>query len=71
VDYVTTAQIFVLWKEHKLFLQEEADFACLHEYNLTHDYEGALPVSEALQQIFESVGEGISDDHGILRTTWD
>ncbi|WP_353073653.1 hypothetical protein [Tunturiibacter gelidiferens] len=71
VDYVTTAQILVPWKEHKLFLQEETDFARLREYNSIHGYEGSSPVSEALQQVFESVGEGISYDRGILRTTRD
>jgi hypothetical protein len=71
VDYVTTAQILVPWKEHKLFLQEETDFARLRAYNSIHGYEGSSPVSEALQQVFKSVGEGISYDRGILRTTRD
>ena len=71
VDYVTTAQILVPWKEHKQFLQEETDLAHLREYNLSHGYDGNFPVCEALQQVFESVQDGISYDRGILRTTWE
>jgi hypothetical protein len=63
VDYVTTAQILVAWKEHKQFLQEENDLAHLR------GYDGNFPVCEALQQVFESVKDGISYDRGILLTT--
>jgi len=69
VDYVTTAQILVPWKEHKQFLQEETALAHLREYNLTRGYDGNFPVCEALQQVFESVKDGMSYDRGILRTT--
>lgn len=69
VDYVTTAQILVLWKEHKRFLQEENDLAHLREYNLSHGYDGNFPVCEALQQVFESVKDEISYHRGILQTT--
>jgi hypothetical protein len=69
VDYVTTSQILVPWKEHKQFLQEEKDLAHLREYNLSHGYDGNFPVCEALQQVFESVKDEIRYDRGILRTT--
>jgi hypothetical protein len=69
VDYVTTAQILVPWKEHKKFLQEETDLAHLRDYNLSHGYDGNFPVCEALQQVFESVEDEISYDRGILQTT--
>src|ERR1700731_2040284 len=71
VDYVTTKQILVSWKEHKQFLQEEKDLAHLREYNLSHGYDGNFPVCEALQQVFESVKDEISYDRGILQTTFE
>lgn len=71
VDYVTTRQIIVPWKEHKQFLQEEKDLACLREHNLTSGYKEDSPVTDALQQIFETAGDGISYDRGILRTSFD
>ena len=71
IDYVTTDQLLVPWKEHEQFLQEEKDFASLREYNRTHGYDGNFPVSEALQQIFEKIEDYISYDRGMIRTNFD
>ena len=71
VDYVTANQILVPWKEHKQFLQEEKHLADLREYNLIHGYDEVSPVSDALQQVFENAGDGISYDRGFLRTSFE
>ena len=71
VDYVTTTQILVPWKDHKQFLQEESDIKRLREYNLRCGYKAVSPVTDALQQIFENAGDGISYDNGVLRTSCD
>jgi len=57
VDYVTTKQILVPWKDHKRFLEEERDQARLREHNVEAGYKAASPVADALQQIFETVGD--------------
>jgi len=71
VDYVTTKQILVPWKDHKRFLEEERDQARLREHNVEAGYKAASPVTDALQQIFETAGDEISYDNGILRTSVD
>jgi len=69
VDYVTTAQIIAPWSEQKGFLREEKELAELRAYNLEYGYDGNFPICEALQQVFESVQDELSYDHGVLRTT--
>lgn len=65
VDYVESGQLIVPWKEHKAFLKEEANGEHIREHNERHGYEREdAPVTEALQQVFESVGDGVDFDKG-------
>ncbi|MGD1092913.1 MAG: hypothetical protein ABSB35_13105 [Bryobacteraceae bacterium] len=65
VDYVESAQLIVPWKEHKALLKEEANAERLRAHNEQHGYDrDDSPIAEALQQIFESVGDRIDFDKG-------
>lgn len=54
-DYVESQYLVVRWKERKAFLRDEE--RRLREHNARLGGAGASPVAEALQQIFESVGD--------------
>jgi hypothetical protein len=58
VDYVESAQIIVPWKDHKAFLGDEENAARLAEQNRREGFGGS-PVAEALQQVYESMGDAI------------
>lgn len=65
VDYVESGQLVVPWKEQKAVLKEEANAASLREHNERQGYDrDDAPVAEALQQVFESVGDDISFEKG-------
>lgn len=60
VDYFESGQLIVPWKERKAFLREEENEASLRDYNARHGYtDKNLPVITALEQVFESVGDGV------------
>jgi hypothetical protein len=59
VDYVESAQIIVLWRDHKAFLMDEESSARLDEQNKREGFERGSPIAEALQQAFESMGDDI------------
>jgi hypothetical protein len=60
VDYVESAQIIVLWKEQKAFLRDEEDAARLAERSDREGFKPGSPIAEAMQQVFESMGENIA-----------
>lgn len=65
IDYVESGQLIVPWKEHRAFLKEEANAERLREHNERHGYDREdSPIVEALQQVFESVGDDIDFDKG-------
>ena len=66
VDYVDSGQLVVPWKEHKAFLKEEASVESLRQHNQRLGYDENSPISRALYQGFESVGDEASFYRGIL-----
>lgn len=61
MDYIESGQLVVPWKEHKAFLKEEASEDRLREHNARHGYtDKNSPVITAMEQAFESVGDGVS-----------
>lgn len=65
IDYVESGQLIVPWKERKAFLREEENEASLRDYNVRHGYtDKNSPVITALEQVFESVGDGVGFDGG-------
>jgi hypothetical protein len=60
IDYIESGQLIVSWKGHKAFLKQEASEAQLREHNTRHGYTHKnSPVITALEQVFESVGDGV------------
>jgi hypothetical protein len=67
VDYIESGQLIVPWREQKAFLKEEASEDRLREHNARHGYSDKnSPVITALEQVFESVGDGTSFRDGSL-----
>jgi hypothetical protein len=56
---VESGQIVVLWRDHKAFLKDEANSIRLSEINKRDGFEPDLPIVEAVQQVFESMGDDI------------
>ena len=69
IHYVESSQLIVAWKDHKAFLREEENEARLCEHNFRVGYECDSPVDNALSEVFESVGDGVSFYRGTLRGT--
>jgi hypothetical protein len=67
VHYVESAQLIVAWKEHKAFLREEGDASRLMEHNTRSGYQCDSALDNALSEVFESVGGGVSFYRGTLR----
>ena len=59
VDYVESAQIIILWKDQKAFLRDEENAARLAERSVREGFKAGSPIAEAMQQVFESMGEHI------------
>ncbi len=66
VHYVESGQLIVPWKEHKAFLREEENRQKLDEYNERQGYAPKCPITAAVEQVFESVGEEMSVWQGCL-----
>jgi hypothetical protein len=69
IHYVESGQLMVAWKEHKAFLKEESDAERLREHNVRTGYQCDSAIDNALSEVFESVGDGISFYRGTLRGT--
>ena len=67
VDYADSGQLIVRWKDHKAFLKEESNQESLRMHNDKLGYDENSPISKALYQVFESVGDQVSFYRGILR----
>jgi hypothetical protein len=60
IDYIESGKLIVPWKEHKAFLEEETNEDRLREHNVRHGYSRKnSPLITALEQVFDSVGDGI------------
>src|SRR5467141_5278589 len=67
IHYVESGQLIVPWKEHKAFLREEENAARLMEHNARSGYQCDSALDNALSEVFESVGDGVSFYRGTLR----
>jgi hypothetical protein len=66
VDYVDSDQLIVRWKDHRAFLKEEANRESLRLHNENLRYDENSPISKALYEVFESVGDQVSFYRGVL-----
>jgi hypothetical protein len=66
VHYVESGQLIVPWKQHKAFSKDEERAERLQEHNERHGFKRDSPIANALDQVFECVGEEVSLYHGIL-----
>jgi hypothetical protein len=71
IHYVESGQLIVPWNQQKAFLREEADAEHLHEHNTECGYSSESPLTLAVEQVFESVGDGIQFSKGVLAGTKD
>jgi len=69
IDYVTTAQIIVPWREKNDFLKDEINLEAMYDHNSARGYKFDSPVTLAIEQIFESAGDGVGVSRGILHGT--
>jgi hypothetical protein len=67
VHYVESGQLIAPWKEHKAVLKEEADQERIDEYNDRQGYVLKSPLTTALEEVFESVGEEVTFWNGCLQ----
>ncbi len=66
VDYVESVQLVVLWKDAKRLFKDEESAERLRRHNQEHGYTKRSPLEEAMQQVFESAGEGLHLHIGCL-----
>jgi len=66
VHYVESGQLIAPWKEHRAVLKEEADRQRIDEYNDKQGYIFKSPITNALSEVFESVGEEVTFWSGCL-----
>jgi len=66
VHYVESGQLICRWKEHKAFLMEESEAQRLLEHNEHHGYIPESPLTRAVEQVFETVGDNIQFYKGVL-----
>jgi hypothetical protein len=66
VHYVESGQLVCAWKEHKAFLKEESEAQRLREHNESHGYIPESPLTKAVEQVFETVGDEIQFYRGVL-----
>jgi hypothetical protein len=67
VHYVESGQLIAPWKKHKTVLKEEADRQRIDEYNERQGYALKSPITNALSEIFQSVGDEVTFWGGCLR----
>jgi len=59
IDYVESAQIIVLWRDHKAYLKDEQNASRLTDQNRREGYESGSPIAEAVFQVFDEMGDDI------------
>jgi hypothetical protein len=66
IDYVESGRLICRWKEHKAFLKEEAEEHRLREHNEEVGYDPESPLTKAVEQVFETVGDDVRFYKGVL-----
>jgi hypothetical protein len=66
VHFVDSAELIVPWKERTAFLREEENERQLQEHNATSGFDEHSPVTRAIEQVFESAGDGLLFFRGVL-----
>jgi len=66
VDYVDSKQLVVAWKDRKSFLKDEEAEQRLRDHAGQNSAYEDSPVANALSEVFDSMGEGLSFWHGSL-----
>jgi hypothetical protein len=66
IDYVESGHLICRWKDHKAFLKEETEAKRLREHNKEIGYEPESPLTKAVHQVFDSVGDDVEFDKGVL-----
>ncbi len=66
VHYVESGQLVCLWKEQKGFLKEESEAQRLRAHNEHHGYAPESPLTKAVEQVFETVGDEVQFYKGVL-----
>ena len=67
IEYVESQHLIVRWKGRRAFFRDEENHQKLQEENERQGFKGISPITEAVEQVFESVGElGLSFANGIL-----
>jgi hypothetical protein len=65
-DFVDSTRLVVRWKDRRAFLRDEEKEARLQEHNGRVGGAEASPVATALEQVYESVGDDLCFDDGVL-----
>lgn len=70
VHYAESGQLICFWKERRAVLEEEERRHRLKKHNEEQGYSESSPVTDALYQVFESLGEKeVSFYKGVVRCT--
>jgi hypothetical protein len=71
IDYVSTEQIIVPWKEQAAFLKEERDRESMWAHNSELGFSASSPIAEAVHSVIDSVGDDVRFREGALLGTRD
>jgi hypothetical protein len=71
IDYVSTDQIIVPWKEQAAFLKEERCRESMWKHNLQLGFSASSPIAEAAYSVIDSVGDDVLFREGALSGTRD
>jgi hypothetical protein len=71
IDYLSTEQVMVPWKDQAAFLKEERDRESMRRHNLKLGFSASSPISEAVDSVISSVGDDVRFNDGNLSGTRD
>ena len=69
IDYLSTEQVIVPWKDQAAFLKEERDRESMRRHNLKLGFSASSPISEAVDSVIDSVGDDVRFNDGNLSGT--
>jgi hypothetical protein len=71
IDYLSTEQVIVPWKDQAAFLKEERNRESMRKHNSERGYSASSPISEAVESVIDSVGDEVRFNNGDLSGTRD